>query len=575
MSTEVSSERLFSRLVDPSPQEELMRGWSCYCPACATEGQGGNTPGDFATTPTDSAWGFVAQAQAPVQGSGGNVAALMAGSKWSSLDSATSKTVVTYSFADPAGSTYVYGPTSQFQATLSAFSAADQQLTREILGRIEAVCNVQFVEVADNATECGVLRYGYSEQPNAMNFSGYAFFPSTGTAGGDIWIGADQAEANWDFYRPNLILHETLHAMGLKHPFDSGATLSTAQNIIPNTVMSYSAVAGSSSGYLSQYPSEPMPLDVAALQYLYGSNSGTNGGNTVYDLAGADFQSGFQCVWDGSGSDVFDASRIGHGVTLDLNGGALSSVGASVSAAGYSATGTTRATYTSTVSVASGAVIENAVGSDHADTLAGNAAGNWLLAGLGNDRLEGRGGNDILDGGDGLDTAAYAAPRAGYSVTQASTGFLVASGATGADSVVNVERLSFTDTRVALDLDGNAGAVAKLLGAVFGATAVDNTQFAGIGLNLLDGGLSAQGLAQRALDMQLGGGADNQAVVDLLYTNVTGTAPSQDVRDSYVALLEQGTFTQASLAQLAADTALNLAHIDFVGLAAHGLDYVV
>ncbi|MDB5875110.1 MAG: hypothetical protein JWQ07_4552 [Ramlibacter sp.] len=566
---------LFSSLLDQAP-EANMAAWSCACPVCAAlaaQAQGGATPGSYATQPTDNAYGFVASAQASAH-SGGDVAALMAGSKWSSLDTATSKTIVTYSFADPQQSTFAYTTNTEFQATLTSFSAADRQLTRDVLARIEAVCNVQFVEVVDNATECGVLRYGYSQEPNAMNFTGYAFFPSAAAMGGDVWIGAAQAGSQWNFYRPDLILHETLHAMGLKHPFDSGAVLASSENIIPNTVMSYSTLPGSTAGYLSQYPNSPMAMDVAALQYLYGSNAATNGGNTVYDLAGSDFQTGFRCVWDGGGSDVFDASRIGHSVALDLAEGALSNVGAVVSAWGTVNGAATTASYSSTVSLAAGTVIENAVGSAYADTLAGNATANWLVGGAGNDRLEGRGGNDAIDGGDGRDTAVYAAARAGYSIAKTGGSFTVSGGATGDDSLVSVERLSFSDVQVALDLDGNAGTVAKLLGAVFGAAAVHNAQYAGIGLGLVDGGTSGQALAQLALDTALGGHASNQAVVDLLYTNVTGAAPSAAIEAQYVALLNNGTYSQAALAQLAADSTVNQDHIGLVGLAAGGLDYV-
>jgi serralysin len=569
---------LFSGLLEEDASPTVVPSWACHCVACGQAdlpGQGGSTPGSYATSPTDAAYLFVSQTQAPAPGSGGNVAALMAGSQWSAIDAASSKTVITYSFADPQASTYAYTTSREFVPTLSAFSAADQQLTRDILHRIEAVCNVQFVEVPDNATECGVLRYGYSQQPNAMNFAGYAFFPSTVAMGGDIWIGADQADAQWDFYRPNLILHETLHAMGLKHPFSSGTILESSQNLIPNTVMSYSPVAGTTSGSMSQYPAAPMALDVAALQYLYGDNASANAGNTVYDLAGADFQGDFQCVWDAGGSDVFDASRIGHAVALDLGEGARSDVGLSVSATGYTSTSTVRATYSATVSVASGAVIENAVGSGHDDTLAGNAAANWLLGGLGNDRLEGRGGNDLLDGGNGLDTAAYGSARAGYSVTPTTAGHAVSGGATGDDSLVSVERLSFTDRQVALDLDGHAGTVAKVIGAVFGADSVQNAQYVGIGLGLLDSGMSGDALAQLALDARLGLQAGSQAVVDLLWGNVIGGAAPQGERDAYIALLDQGVYSAASLVRMAADSAPNQVNIDLVGLAAHGLDYSI
>ncbi len=542
--------------------------------AVAAQGQGGNAPGAYATTPTDDAYSFASPTSSPPPSQGGgNVGALMAGSKWTSLDASTNKTIVTYSFATPGQSTYAYSSNAEFQATLTGFSDADRQLTRDVLAGIEAVSNVDFVEVPDTATECGVLRYGYSQAPNAMNFAGYGFFPGSTAIGGDVWIGAAQAGSQWNFYRPNLVLHETLHAMGLKHPFDSANVLSTSQNIIPNTVMSYSTLPGATGGYMSQYPGSPMELDVAALQFLYGANNETNGGDTTYDLAGTDFQSGFRCVWDGGGTDTFDASRVARAVTLDLDDSASSNVGATVSARGTVNGATATASYTSTLTLASGAVIENAVGTAFADTIAGNAADNAIAGGSGNDRIEGRGGNDVLDGGEGRDTAIYAASRAACSINKTGANFTIAGGATGTDSLVNVERLSFTDGQVALDLAGNAGVVAKLLGAVFGAGAVHNAQYVGIGLGMLDGGASAQAAAQLALDAALGGHGSNQAVVNLLAANIYGGA-SDAMKAAYVALLDNGTYSQASLTLMASDSTANQDHIDLVGLAAHGLDFV-
>src|SRR4051812_19280983 len=90
-------------------------------PSKGLAGAGGNTPGGYATTPTDDAYSFVAPAAAPSQG-GGNVGALMGGSKWTSVDAATSKTIVTFSFADPLNSTYAYSTNTEFLPTLSAFS---------------------------------------------------------------------------------------------------------------------------------------------------------------------------------------------------------------------------------------------------------------------------------------------------------------------------------------------------------------------------------------------------------------------------------------------------------------------
>ncbi len=48
--------------------------------------------------------------------------------------------------------------------------------------------------------------------------------------------------------------------------------------------------------------------------------------------------------------------------------------------------------------------IIGAIGTDHDDTLAGNAAANRLEGGAGDDILQGRAGDDVLVGGDGADT---------------------------------------------------------------------------------------------------------------------------------------------------------------------------
>jgi hypothetical protein len=126
----------------------------------------------------------------------------------------------------------------------------------------------------------------------------------------------------------------------------------------------------------------------------------------------------------------------------------------------------------------------------------------------------------------------------------------------------------------AYDIDGHAGVVAKILGAVFGKAAVGNAAYAGIGLALIDGGMGEDALFSLALDAALGGNRTHQSVVDLLYTNVVGFAPSAPVRDSFVSLIEGGSYTQVSLGWLAANHELNLANIDIVGLAQNGLEYL-
>ena len=53
-----------------------------------------------------------------------------------------------------------------------------------------------------------------------------------------------------------------------------------------------------------------------------------------------------------------------------------------------------------------------------------------------------------------------------------------------------MERLHFPDWDWAIDVEGNAGTTVKILGAVFGAEYAQDPEFVGIGLALLDAGMS-------------------------------------------------------------------------------------
>ena len=182
-----------------------------------------------------------------------------------------------------------------------------------------------------------------------------------------------------------------------------------------------------------------------------------------------------------------------------------------------------------------------------------------------------------IDGGLGIDTVQYSSRVASYQLAKTGTTWhIISNSATPLnDTLTQVERLQFADAKLALDLDGNAGVVAKTLGAVFGKTAIANKEYVGIGLHCVDDLHYNYGdLMQLAISTRLGPNATNVQVVDLLYTNVVGQAPDAATRKSFVDLLDNHTYTVASLGVLAADTDLNKANINLVGLAQTGLEYV-
>ncbi len=216
--------------------------------------------------------------------------------------------------------------------------------------------------------------------------------------------------------------------------------------------------------------------------------------------------------------------------------------------------------------------IEDVVGSVFGDTLTGSAADNRLEGADGNDLLFSTDGNDVLDGGNGVDTATYPLARSAYTLRRAGDGsFSVEKpNAAGSDGLSAIERLQFADTRLALDIGGAAGQTAKLLGAVFGVASLSNKAYVGIGLSLLDGGMSYVDLA--ALAMNAAGVTRHADVVARLWSNLFGTLPTTEQAAPFVAMLDGGT-TIGALTVLAADTSFNADNIQLLGLAQTGIDF--
>jgi serralysin len=218
--------------------------------------------------------------------------------------------------------------------------------------------------------------------------------------------------------------------------------------------------------------------------------------------------------------------------------------------------------------IAFGTLIEVVLGSNKADKITGNASNNLF---------EGRGGNDVLDGGDGRDTAVWSGALSQYKLSNTQNVYTVeaTNGTEGKDQILNIERLKFQDQSLALDMEGNAGLTAKVLSAVFGKAALANKQYVGIGLYYLDDlSFSYSNLLQLAINASLGANPSHEQVVNLLYTNVIGQAPDTATRKVYTDLLDNQTYTVAGLAVLAADTEYNKANVNLVGLAQTGLAYL-
>ena len=223
-----------------------------------------------------------------------------------------------------------------------------------------------------------------------------------------------------------------------------------------------------------------------------------------------------------------------------------------------------------------------------ADTVIGNELDNTLFGLAGNDLLVGGLGNDIIDGGSGLDTVRVddqfgSGEVQNYSIKKLTDGSWTVSfigptiaiypppATNGSDKLINIERLRFTDKSFALDLDGNAGKAAKIIGSVLGSASVSNPTFMGIGLNYLDKGMSYPELGELALKAI--GAVNSDSVVSTLWRNVVGFDASAEQKAPYIKMLNDG-MKFGDLVVLAADTSLNTTNINLVGLAQTGIEYL-
>ena len=90
----------------------------------------------------------------------------------------------------------------------------------------------------------------------------------------------------------------------------------------------------------------------------------------------------------------------------------------------------------------------NSLGGSDTITLSG-ILGSSINAGGGNDTIINSSSNDVINGGDGTDTASYSSARSNYTVTY-SAGTYTVSGSQGTDTLTNVEYLSFAGTSYAI-----------------------------------------------------------------------------------------------------------------------------
>jgi Ca2+-binding RTX toxin-like protein len=301
-----------------------------------------------------------------------------------------------------------------------------------------------------------------------------------------------------------------------------------------------------------QYALNYSPLDIAALQYIYGPSKTSRAGNDTYKIS----QSGSNFIWDGAGTDTLDASNLTQGATVYLNPGYWGFVGTTKSST---------ITSPGQITINFGSIIENLTGSSYEDKLFGTDNENIINGGA---------GNDAIDGFAVIDISQYSGSHANFTTSSTKAAFTISdkrSNDEGVDSLIGIERVKYSDKFIAIDLDGNAGITAKVIGAVLGKDAIKNPTIVGIGLSYADKGMGYSDLGALALGAV--GARTNDAIVSTLWRNVVGFEATFEIKAPFIKMLEDG-LKPGDFVVMAADHLLNATNIGLVGLAQTGIEYI-
>jgi serralysin len=392
-------------------------------------------------------------------------------------------------------------------ANFQALNAGQQAGMRAALAAWADVARISFTETAGLTAD---LRIGRSDQTSA----GFAYFPgfavttrngiiTAATANpiaGDIYLSntvADSIPPGSNGYQ--LALHESGHALGLKHSFEAPVALPADTESRRYTVMSYTNASNSG----TVMPSTPMLYDIAAMQALYGANTATRTGNDNYSWGVS--EKFLATIWDCGGIDSIDASNQVLRCVISLVDGTFSSIGLRQSEAELRMDIPAFATQVPTPSyngqdnlaIAYGVMIENAYGGAGDDTITGNPLDNILNGGA---------GADSLIGGGGFDLASYLSATTG--VTARLDFPALNNGDAAGDTYTGISGLSGSGFADFLVGDGNANSLYGGGGGDYLAGVGGNDMLSGdAGNDILDGGAGTDTLDGGFGDDTLDGGA--------------------------------------------------------------------
>ncbi|HYW17185.1 MAG TPA: M10 family metallopeptidase C-terminal domain-containing protein [Allosphingosinicella sp.] len=285
----------------------------------------------------------------------------------------------------------------------AGLNVEQRRFAAEVFGKISNIVNLTFeaAQSTDSDVTFGQLTSAYNP-PLALAYATAGNRATSSTDRGDIFITAKAGIPSASLFTPDtgyrVITHEIGHVLGLMHSVISSFA-GSKEDHVRFSIMSNNGVA---SHGRSVY--EFQLYDIAALQTLYGPNINYRSGDDTlawFDFIeanpsgapGAGPQIRMFSIWDAAGNDTIIAradaphEHLATAAYIDLRPGHFSSIGLNTEV--QVANGELLYQGLLNVSIAFGAYIENAEGTEKNDAIIGNNFSN---------KLEGGGGDDIIFG---------------------------------------------------------------------------------------------------------------------------------------------------------------------------------
>jgi hypothetical protein len=180
-----------------------------------------------------------------------------------------------------------------------------------------------------------------------------------------------------------------------------------------------------------------------------------------------------------------------------------------------------------------------------------------------------------IDGGAGIDTLVYTSTSYAVLISKSGGSTVVTNTATGEiDTLINVERLKFADTAIALDTSEVGDQVYRIYQAAFNRTPDD----VGLGywISRMDSGASLKSVAQGFVSSDefkalYGASPTNAQIVTKLYENVLHRAPESGGYNYWLGVLNSGQGTVADVLAAFSESPENVSGVS--GAISSGIRY--